>query len=114
MELKVFVQGIIRDIQSAVEQDKGVIEGGINFEVSINKTENKAGGVKIYVADSKKGIEKECIAKIRLKISLIPLGYKNISELLDDLDKEKRTPKGVIMLPQRDDGTGLELEESQV
>ncbi|MBU4339180.1 hypothetical protein KKB43_00990 [Patescibacteria group bacterium] len=85
IELKEFIRNTIEEIEGGIEIGKRHLNGTMDFEVSISKTQKIEGGIKIYVASGEKEISKEQIAKI--KFSVYPNYPRRNPVIKDDLEK---------------------------
>lgn len=68
IELQEFVRQAIREIEAGIEIGKRSLDGTINFDVSVTRTQKIAGNVKVYVLGSEGENQKENLARISFKV----------------------------------------------
>ena len=68
IELKDFITKALEDIEMGVDTNIRSFKDAIEFEISITKSQNLAGDVKIYVASGSGEVSKESISKIKFQV----------------------------------------------
>ncbi len=69
IELRDFIAKAIDDIENGVDISKRDIKDAIEFEISVTKSQELKGNVKIYVAEGGGEVDKESIAKLKFQVN---------------------------------------------
>lgn len=68
IEVKELISRAINDIENGVDIEKRIIEGPINFNITVSKTSRIGGDIKLYVAQGGKSMDDSQIATISFSV----------------------------------------------
>lgn len=68
IELKDFLSQLLDQVETGVNIEERTIRDTIDIEVSIEKTKNVGGGIKMYVASGEAGSTNSQIAKVKFSV----------------------------------------------